>query len=668
MVGQVGRWATRACVLAVALAACGGDSTSSDSTAPATDRPTTTTGVPLVTTGTMAPTTTAAPTTTLALPVDPGELGVLDAALASDGTIDRATALSLVAAGYGPIPGIEPAATPLVEGGPALRTVVAELAELRADQQQAIERLIAGEALPIADVADSPNARLAAAAAALDHAFSSFATTSAGTLPADTAVTLVELPYDAGNGTHHFSSPRSVATALPMGTPSEPECRIFVNASAPLDPTLGAADPVFTRSLTREAFHCLQFARVPSIAAVPAWIVDGAAAFAAEHVVGATPQSAPWWQRWITQPERPLQLRTYDAIGFFALVGETADPFAFANALLGDPSSDSVRRRVGDELLDRWGTHYATRPDWGGPFVFPSAGAAGFTAPATPVTLTVDGPSATIGGRAMTDLAAATFAFTAPGDVLMISTSPGDRGMIRFVEGEGQPLAQATQSVCLVAGGCACPGVPADSMPISSAGGADVFIGLGPSTGTGPTLTSRSMARWCQEVIVPPPPADAVEPCLVNSWSTRAYVTPAEPGVTQSVTGGDGAAVTFNPDRTVHVDTSTMTPVVIIETAADGTVTTTTLTYRGAGSGTWSAAEGVVNIANVDPTSFGIHVRTQRSDNPMTNDVDLPITDTRLASYANLLGTGRFVCTSVSLSLTHVMPGIGGTAGFELTP
>ena len=38
-------------------------------------------------------------------------------------------------------------------------------------------------------------------------------------------------------------------------------------------------------------------------------------------------------------------------------------------------------------------------------------------------------------------------------------------------------------------------------------------------------------------------------------------------------------------------------------------------------------------------------------------DQDLPLTDVSVASYAGLLGTGRYQCTPVSLTIAHVVPG-----------
>ncbi|HEU4841838.1 MAG TPA: hypothetical protein VFT09_10355, partial [Ilumatobacteraceae bacterium] len=198
-------------------------------------------------------------------------------------------------------------------------------------------------------------------------------------------------------------------------------------------------------------------------------------------------------------------------------------------------------------------------------------------------------------------------------------------------------------------------------------GGADVFVGVGPSSGPGPTLAARSLPRWCQEVAVPPP-ADAVDPCLVGTWRTRSYVAPEAPGVAQTVTGGAGGTITFGADRTATVDLGTMTPVVIDATGVSGVHSTTTLTYRGSGTGTWRAAGGVVEVAGVDPATFGIRVQVTAADGSLLGDVDLPATDVRLAYYATPLGTARYTCTPVSLSLAHVLPGLGVTAGFELSP
>jgi hypothetical protein len=169
-------------------------------------------------------------------------------------------------------------------------------------------------------------------------------------------------------------------------------------------------------------------------------------------------------------------------------------------------------------------------------------------------------------------------------------------------------------------------------------------------------------------VLVPAPPASALDQCLVRAWTSRAYVAPAVSGASQTVTGGEGASLVFRPDRTVSIDMNAAAPAVISLTGPDGATVTTTIEYRGAGTGTWSATNGVVNLAGVDPSSFNVRVRIESSTQGVLADVELPSTDVRLSGYAGVLGTGRYECTAVSLSVTHLAPGVGGEAGFEFAP
>lgn len=650
----------RRCALAAALilgAACSGDDDADPFTtagATTTDHPAG--SAPTTPATTAAPATTVAAPTTSTLPVDTGELGGLDAALTPEGTIELEAALALVAAGYAPLPGVSPAAAPLVDGGAALRAAVASFDDLTAEQQTAIAAIVAPPGVPLASAATSASPLTAATAAVVGQSLTAFGWTAE-----QVPISILELPYD-GAGSHNFSSPTALATAVVVRDGDVTDCRLRVDSAAT------TTDPAFVAAVARETFHCGQYVNLTpeAAAAVPAWVVEGAAAYAADRVAGANSVTVAAWQRWVGQPQRPLLARTADAVGFFSLVGETADPFAFAAALLGDPSVDSVRRRLEPtDLFDRWGRQYAMRPDWEGGFAFTAAGAAGLQAPLTPVTLTVDGPPVVLGGHG--DLSATPYSISAPGDVLIVTTSPGDRGAIRFANGQAGLLAQATQSVCLLPSGCACPGVSPDELNVSDAGGPELFVGIGPSSGAGPTLAARSLPRWCQEVAVPPP-ADAVDPCIAGTWRTASYVAPETPGVVQTVTGGEGGTVTFGADRTVQVDMGTATPVVIAATSATGAQSTTTLTFRGSGSGTWRADGGVLEVAGVDTSTFGLTVYVEGADGAVLGDADLAATDVRGAYYATILGTARYTCTPVSLSLTHVLPGLGPTAGFELSP
>jgi hypothetical protein len=663
---------TATLLLLAGTAGCTGDGGAADTTTVDTVPPAAGSTSP-ATAGTT--TTVSGSTTSTSLPVDHGELGALDGALAADGTLDVDAALRLFAAGYAPVPDVERARTAPIDGGPVLRTLLAEADELRDEQRALVARTVAPPGQPLGEVLsdEGANPRLRAAARTVRAAIESFGGERGRPLSDDVTVTFLILPYENDDGTHNFSSLKSIATAIPFGDGARPyaECRIRVNADRPLDRRDGFADPAFVSSVAHEAFHCLQYEVLPFTAGAPQWAVEGAAAFAGEDFAGGSPVSANWWKRWIEQPQRPLDRRTYDAIGFFSLLSGSTNPYAFADALLTDPSADSVRRRLeGSDVFDRWGLEYATQPRWGAIYRITGPGAPPARhAPRTPLRLRIDRPAVVAGGSTVSErLAAAPLLIKIPGDVLVVTADPGDRGGLRFGDGQKTVLSDATQAYCVRPGGCVCPGRSRDSTPATQVESNEVFIGVGPSSGGGPSLAARSLGQWCQEVLVPAPPPNARDQCLVRAWTSRAYVAPGVSGVTQTVRGGTGASLEFRPDRTVTVDMNRTAPAVIALTGPNGTTVTNTIEYEGAGTGTWSAANGVVNVAGVDPSSFRVRLRVESSRQGVLADAELPATDVRLAGIAGLLGTGRYECTAVSLTVTHVVPGVGGEAGFELVP
>jgi hypothetical protein len=630
-----------ALVLVVAFAAC----TDDDASAPA------------------APDTASRPPASLSPPTT-GE------APPTSATGDLDTALSRFAAAYAPLPGIEPAAVTPVDGGPVLRAVLAATDELDEAQRDIVGRVVAPAGEPLDEILSDGQApaQLQSAARVVRAALEAFGGARGRPFSNDVATTLVLLPYANRDGTHNFSSPRSIATAVPVGDGARPyaECRIRINDSRPLT----RPDAVFVSSVAHEAFHCLQYEVLPFAQGAPSWIVEGAAAYAGEDFAGGSPASRAWWRRWVRQPQHALGRRSHDAIGFFSLLPGTTNPYAFADALLTDPSVDSVRRRLeASDVFDRWGLAYATRPRWGRRYAITGPGApAALTAPWRSVTLRVDQPATVAGKSAVTGLAASPVRVRVPGDVLVVTADPGDRGGLRFGDGQEAALAEATQAYCVRPGGCPCPGVPRDAIPATPVESNELFVGVGPSSGGGPALAARSLGQWCQELLVPAPPAGSVDQCLARAWTSQAYVAPGVSGAEQTVTGGAGVEVEFRPDRTVTVDMDSSSPAVIGLTGPDGATVTTTVEYTGLGTGTWSAAGGVVNVAGVDPSSFVVRVRIESSKHGVLADRELRATDVRLSGFAGLLGTGRYECTAVSLTITHVVPGVGGEAGFEFTP
>jgi hypothetical protein len=139
-------------------------------------------------------------------------------------------------------------------------------------------------------------------------------------------------------------------------------------------------------------------------------------------------------------------------------------------------------------VFDRRGLAYATRPRWGRGYTITGPGAPdGLTAPWRSVTLRVDQP-ATVAGPSVSGLTAAPLRVRVPGDLLVVTADPGDRGGLRFRDGQEAALAEATQAYCVRPGGCPCPGVRRDSIPATPVESNVLFVGVGPSSGGGPAL------------------------------------------------------------------------------------------------------------------------------------------------------------------------------------
>ena len=616
-------------------------------------------------TGSVPPAATATPPSAPAA-VDLGPLGVLDVHLDPDGTLALLPALQLFAAGYAALPEIAPASQPLDDGGPALRTILAQLDDLSSEQAAIVSRVAEQQGRSLEEAAGA-GGRLADAAGLVVLSLGRFGEQLHRSLPDDVQVTILELPYENADGTHNFSSPQAIATALPLtSTTDRPydECRIRINADAPVD---GPADTAFMSAIAQETFHCLQFGQRPYGAGVPLWAFEGAAAFAGEDFAQGSVLSLPWWERWIAEPERPLDRRTYDAAGFFfMLLDAEIDAYRFADVLLSEATADSVRRRLeSTSIFDRWGSQYATEPTWGARYTVAGVAVPAIRAPQSTLALVVDGPPVGAAGlTASSAMSATPYRFVVPGDVLVVTSGAGDRGWLRFGDGTEQLLSQATQSFCLRPDGCACPGAPPESASAAAVASTEVFVGVGPFSGDGPQLAARSLQQWCNEVLVPAPPADSLDPCLAAAWTSTGYTVSPVDGVAQQVTGGTGAVLRLEADGTAQVDLDQTEPVAITATDAAGAVTTTTLVYRGRGDGRWSAAGGVVNITDVPTASFTLRVTVATSGGGVLADATIPAGDPRLGAYAGFLGTGRYQCTAGLFTLTHVTPSVGGAAAF----
>ena len=245
-------------------------------------------------------------------------------------------------------------------------------------------------------------------------------------LPSDVRITLVELPYANPDGTRNFSAPQTQATALAISsTPDDryDECRIRINTDAA---TAGADDPTFTAAIAQETFHCFQFAQRPNGDGVPLWAFEGAAAFVGEEFAQGTARSTPWWTRWITEPERPLQAADLRRTGVLRRwsIGPASTPTGWPWRCCPTPALrafDDASKRRG--VFDRWGSQSINEPTWNtstgsGSFAVAGLDLAGLDPtlatlrPATrQVMLSPDGPSVSAASAAGA-MSAAPYVFT----------------------------------------------------------------------------------------------------------------------------------------------------------------------------------------------------------------------------------------------------------------
>jgi hypothetical protein len=283
-----------------------------------------------------------------------------------------------------------------------------------------------------------------------------------------------------------------------------------------------SSDETLTRaSVTHEAFHCFMAALLgrDRINAVSGWLNEGAAAWVGETAVGGTPQSAFWWQSYLTQPRDALFGRTYSAIGFFAHLvergsdvwhqlddlfradsgakptpaGMTADQYTFGLA---------VADRAG--VIDSWPAGIARDSSFGADWDTTGPGITSDTYAASDLALGVsfDVPEAS------NDLATV----DVEGDVIrLVVNTPSGHADGKLRAADGAELALDTRDYCARDGGCTCPGggvlgtIAAGPALLALSG--HVPTQAVPASGASVKIDALSLADYCVEGTPAPGPA-----------------------------------------------------------------------------------------------------------------------------------------------------------------
>jgi hypothetical protein len=137
--------------------------------------------------------------------------------------------------------------------------------------------------------------------------------------------------------------------------------------------------------LTHEVVHCYQdvvWGSEEVVAAVPKFILEGSAEYLGDDAVGYG-DSPSWWPPWFNpaRPQRSLLDRSYDALGWYALVARVTGSLwprmvgawrayvsggsdAFIHALGGD----------GEDVETAWGPSLVNHHSWGSPWISSGTG------------------------------------------------------------------------------------------------------------------------------------------------------------------------------------------------------------------------------------------------------------------------------------------------------
>lgn len=122
--------------------------------------------------------------------------------------------------------------------------------------------------------------------------------------------------------------------------------------------------------LAHELFHCFQFERIgiEAARALPLWIKEGSAVFAAEELLGAAGSERDYWIEYLTG-KLPLFARSYDAVGFFFhLKARDLNAWHGIRDMLDAGASRAFATAVsqlGTPGMQTWPMALARRPDLG---------------------------------------------------------------------------------------------------------------------------------------------------------------------------------------------------------------------------------------------------------------------------------------------------------------
>jgi hypothetical protein len=248
------------------------------------------------------------------------------------GKVSRQTALQAFSLAYGTLPGVRRPSGKTGEIGDgtfAADAILRYRSSLTAAQRRVVDRRLGylpkGRSARAAVLGD-PNFTLDAGITATVQGFVDTYAAAVGPLPPGVAIAAGRTTTDPTAGTLDVAFADAQPVASDGSAGGYDVCRVRL---LPDGQKATAAKARF--ALAHEAFHCMQYGLSPQYrvaGGVPPWLKEGMAEWAAYRATGTSfADKGDWILDYILNPGKPLFARTYDAVGFYGHVSDSAGDF-----------------------------------------------------------------------------------------------------------------------------------------------------------------------------------------------------------------------------------------------------------------------------------------------------------------------------------------------------
>jgi hypothetical protein len=245
-------------------------------------------------------------------------------------------------------------------------------------------------------------------------------------------------------------------------------------------------------TMAHEMIHCFQAGLSPDETAwrtAPEWLIEGSAEWASATLVGPDTLEHDLWPLYLAHPGTPLFKRTYDAIGFYAHLEETAhSPWAAFRDLWGTTGNAAQFAAVGGtsaDFLDSWASSLTRESSRGVAWDTTGPGITADSAPKTPLAVGTGAPMK-VAAKPYTQRI---YALATNADLIDVRIT----GHGRLADGSIDETSLGSRSFCLRPDQCKCPDgtSPETATPLAPSGALLALTG-GPE-GTSGSVQGRAL-------------------------------------------------------------------------------------------------------------------------------------------------------------------------------